>query len=163
MPSFLIIRASAALKRKAKVSNRLRHIISIGLYFLIHAAILGVAFDWGGQSTKDVAYAAHAIFDKTTGEVPWLSGMLKKHAGDRRAPDEKSPDTPAVSGDGGVLPDASASTNDVAAPSNEDKPDAGVAQNAAALMLSPRENKGAVVLREGVFVKTNDGTPVCSR
>lgn len=79
IPLFLALRVSGALKRRGTPALA-RHLLAALLGLLTHAALLGITLDWVGRSVGDIFLVADALVSRTVGEVPLLSGILRRGA-----------------------------------------------------------------------------------
>jgi hypothetical protein len=100
LPVFLVLRANAALKRR-RFLTAVRHIVSILLAAATHAALFGVALDWVDRNSGDVFLVAKRLLDDSLGEVPVISGILKRGSEDATITLEPSGDGGPTAGDGG--------------------------------------------------------------
>jgi hypothetical protein len=155
LPVFLVVRAARALKRRS-LPVVLRHVINLILYVVIHAAIAGVVLDWFDRSRPDYASAAHALVTTPFGDVPWISGILKKSSegarivfGEKTRPAEGEPEGPA--GDAGPTPAGDGGPAPIV--------DAGPTPTPAGTTLSDRTDGGRVVRRAVYVVETSKGDP----
>lgn len=156
---FLALRLSAALKRRGTPALA-RHLLAALVVLLTHLALVGICLDWVGRSVGDVFLVAEALVTRTVGEVPLLSGILRRGAeeatvsleGEPLAARDGGPEATGAESDGGPGvassggdrgdggPDASAPS--VLSPrSHLDRPVAGV----VSLLRTDRGGYGAVV------------------
>ncbi len=97
LPLFLVLRLGRTLKRR-RLPALVQNIASLLLALATHAALFGVCLDWVGRSAGDVFLVANTLVERTVGEVPLLSGILKRGAEEATLTREGAP-RPA--GDGG--------------------------------------------------------------
>lgn len=76
---FLALRVSNALKRRGTPALA-RHLLATLLALVTHLALFGVCLDWVGRSLGDVFLVADALVTRTVGDVPLLSGILRRGA-----------------------------------------------------------------------------------